>query len=70
MKAVGAAGTGLFPAPTVIASKVEAMYGVRRVGLADRVNETYYAISPERKISHPAVLQITEFARTRLFADL
>jgi len=70
LKAFGAAGVGLFPAPTAIAANVESMYGVRQVGEAHGVHETYFAISPERKISHPAVLQITEAARSRLFADL
>lgn len=69
MKAFGAAGAGLFPAPAAIADQVEAMYGVRRIGDVDQVTETYYAVSPERKISHPAVLEITELARARLFAE-
>ncbi|MEZ5561109.1 MAG: transcriptional activator NhaR [Pseudomonadales bacterium] len=63
MKAFGEAGVGLFPAPSAIATKVEAMYGARRIGDAPKVSETYYAISPERRIKHPAVLRITEHAR-------
>jgi len=66
MKAFGAAGAGLFPAPTAIAATLERMYSVRRIGDTEGVKETYYAISPERKITHSAVLRITELARDRL----
>jgi LysR family transcriptional activator of nhaA len=67
LKAFGEAGIGLFPAPTAIARQVERMYGARRIGEVEGVQETYYAISPERKIKHPATLKITESARARLF---
>lgn len=68
MKAFGSTGRGVFPAPLAIAQRVEDMYGARMVGEAVGVNETYYAISPERKISNPAVLTITEAARNRLLS--
>ncbi|MEQ8858511.1 MAG: transcriptional activator NhaR [Pseudomonadales bacterium] len=68
LKAFGEAGIGLFPAPTAIAGKVESMYSSRQVGEIDGVIETYYAISPERKIKHPAILSITETARERVFS--
>ena len=67
LKAFGEAGTGVFPAPTAITEEVERMYHVRNIGEADGVHEAYYAISPERKIKHPAVMRLTETARTRLF---
>lgn len=66
LKAFGEAGTGIFPAPSAIAAEVEHMYHARRIGSADDVRETYFAISPERKLKHPAVVCITETARTRL----
>jgi LysR family transcriptional activator of nhaA len=69
MKAFGSAGAGIFPAPTAIAPTLERMYGVRQIGSVSAVLETYYAISPERKISHPAVLRITEAARHGLFGE-
>lgn len=69
MKAFGGAGAGVFPAPTAIAATLERMYGVKRIGSIDSVQETYYAISPERKITHPAVLRITELARDRVFGE-
>lgn len=68
LKAFGEAGLGLFPAPSAIADQVAAMYSSSRIGEVDGVHETYFAISPERKIKHPAVRVITESARARLFS--
>ncbi len=67
MKAFGQAGAGVFIAPTPIAAEVEKKYGVVVVGQTDEVLEQFYAISVERKISHPAVTAITETAREWLF---
>lgn len=67
MKTFGQAGTGVFVAPTAIAAEVEKQYGVVTIGQTDEVLEQFYAISVERKISHPAVVAITETAREWLF---
>ena len=67
LKAFGEAGAGLFPAPTAITPQIEHMYHARRIGEVEGMTESYYAISPERKLKHPAVLRITELARERLF---
>ena len=66
MKAFGEAGNGIFPAPVAISAEVEQMYHARRIGPAIPVEEKYFAISPERKLKHPAVLSIIEAARNRL----
>jgi len=68
MKAFGEAGAGVFAAPLVIAENIERMYGTKLIGEALDVKETYYAISPERKIKHPAVQDITQSAKLSLFA--
>jgi LysR family transcriptional activator of nhaA len=65
MKAFGEAASGVFPAPDAIAAEVEKMYDARRIGTIDGVSESFYAISPERKLKHPAVVRITESARKR-----
>jgi LysR family transcriptional regulator, transcriptional activator of nhaA len=70
MKAFGQAGVGIFIAPTPIAAEVEKQYGVVVIGQTDKVQEQFYAISVERKISHPAVAAITETAREWLFQDM
>ena len=66
LKAFGEAGAGFFPAPAAIAEQVEHMYHAKSIGEVDGVTEHFYAISPERKIKHPAVVRITEVARERL----
>ena len=67
MKSFGQAGVGVFVAPTPIAPEVEKQYGVKVIGRTEEVHEQFYAISVERKISHPAVIAITETAREWLY---
>ncbi|MES9967415.1 MAG: transcriptional activator NhaR [Sedimenticola sp.] len=63
MKAFGRAGTGIFIAPTPIASEVASQYEVVPIGESEEIRDDFYAISVERRISHPAVATITEAAR-------
>jgi LysR family transcriptional activator of nhaA len=63
MKTFGRAGAGVFIAPTPIAAEIEKQYGVKVIGQTDEVRDHFFAISVERKISHPAVATITEMAR-------
>jgi LysR family transcriptional activator of nhaA len=67
MKVFGQAGRGVFPAPTVVAEQICKKYGVRTLGELEDVRERFYAISPERKIKHPAVVQIVEHAKRGVF---
>jgi LysR family transcriptional activator of nhaA len=67
MKVV-AQGTGAaFPAPAVIADDVCQLYGVRVIGRTSAVRERYFAISAERRLTHPGVMAITASAREGLF---
>ena len=63
MKVFGQAGAGVFMAPTAITAEVVRQYGVQVVGNTEDVSEQFYAISVERRISHPAVAAITQTAR-------
>jgi LysR family transcriptional activator of nhaA len=63
MKVFGQAGTGIFITPTPIATEVAKQYGLQIIGSTEEVREQYYAISVERRISHPAVSAVTETAR-------
>lgn len=63
MKAFGQVGMGVFTVPTAIAEEVARQYRVTIVGSTEEVREQFYAISTERRISHPAVAAITETAR-------
>ena len=68
LKTFGQAGVGLFAAPTAIEAEVRRQYGVRVVGRIADVRETFYAITAERRVKHPAVVRLTEAAHARLFA--
>ena len=63
MKAFGQAGAGIFVIPSAIAKEVAKQYNVVSIGNTEQVREQYYAISVERRISHPAVVAITQAAR-------
>ena len=67
MKVFGQSGAGLFAAPTVIEEEVCKMYGTTCIGRAPDIAEQFYAISPERRIKHPSVVQILKSARSELF---
>lgn len=67
MKAFGQSGAGVFFAPTVIASQVCAQYQVVALGQVDQVVEEVYAITTERRMSHPATVAISTTARDKLF---
>lgn len=67
LKAFGEAGAGVFAGPTAIEKEICAMYRSSVIGRTDKVTEQYYAISPERRLKHPAVVLITETARADLF---
>jgi LysR family transcriptional activator of nhaA len=67
MKAFGEANAGIFTSPTTVEDDVVAKYSVQVVGRTDDIKERFYAISAERRIKHPAVVEITETARSELF---
>ncbi len=66
LKAFGQAGAGVFPAPTAIEREVQEQYGVRVLGRTSKVKERYYAISAERRLKHPAVVAVSQAARSVL----
>jgi LysR family transcriptional activator of nhaA len=66
-KDFGEEGMGVFAAPRVIEAEVLKHYRVAVVGRSDHVRQQFYAISVERKVSHPAVIAICETARQDIF---
>jgi LysR family transcriptional activator of nhaA len=66
LRALGAAGRGLFPVRAALRGEVERGLGVARVGTLAGVRESYFVISVERRITHPAVSRLIEAARRRL----
>ncbi|MFW5952307.1 MAG: LysR family transcriptional regulator [Gemmatimonadota bacterium] len=67
---LGEAGAGMFAAPSIIADDLRVRYAVERVGRARGLTETFYAITVERRIKHPAIAAIRETARTELDAAM
>lgn len=67
MQAFGARGLGFFAAPRVLEDDLRAQHGLVPIGRVDEVRETYYAITVERRLRHPAVVAIAEAARDALF---
>lgn len=67
-KEFGRRGVGFFVAPTVLTAEIEAQHGVREVGVVATVSVEYFAISVERRVTHPCVIAITNSARGELFA--
>ena len=64
----GSRGTGIFVGPTVLADELCRQFGVTVLGEADGISVEYFAISVERRITHPCVIAITRSARQALFA--
>ncbi|NHQ86536.1 transcriptional activator NhaR [Iodobacter sp. HSC-16F04] len=68
MKAFGRAGAGLFPAPAIMEEEIQKQQGAVLIGHIKSVVVNYYAISVERRLTHPAVLAVSEAARQSIFA--
>lgn len=67
MQAFGQAGVGVFIGPAVIEQDIARKYDVRPIGRTDRVRERFYAISGERRLRHPAVVAVSDAARSAIF---
>ena len=68
MKVFGQHGRGIFAAPIVVADEIRKTHGVRMIGSTDEVREQFYAITVERRITHPAVAAIAEAAHEGMLA--
>ena len=66
MKAFGQIGGGIFPVPAVIAQEVERQYQVQSLGVVEELTIKYFAISIERRLTHPAVVAVSEAAKRSL----
>jgi LysR family transcriptional activator of nhaA len=63
MKVFGQHGLGIAAAPIVVADEIRRVHGMHLVGRTDDVRENFYAITVERRITHPAVAAIADAAR-------
>ena len=67
-KEFGRHGAGVFVGPTVLTAEIQKQFHVRTLGVASGLVDEFFAISVERRITHPCVVAITESARNNLFA--
>jgi LysR family transcriptional activator of nhaA len=65
LKAFGGEGRGVFMSPSVLEDETCAQYGVQVLGRAPELVEEFFAVSPERRITHPCVAAITHAARVK-----
>ena len=63
MKTFGEIGTGLFPAPLIIADDLKRQHRVECLGSLKGTHARYYAVTVERQLEHPAVQAICDAAR-------
>ncbi len=68
LKAFGAEGRGVFMSPTVLEAETCAQYGVQVLGRSGELVEEFYAISVERRVTHPCVVAITAAAREQFLS--
>jgi LysR family transcriptional regulator, transcriptional activator of nhaA len=61
------AAVGAFVAPTPTEAQVKKQYGLSLLGRTRDIVERFYAISLDRRIKHPAVIAISEFAQSSIF---
>ncbi len=66
MKAFGREGRGIFMSASVLENETRMQYGVEVIGRTTEMAEEFFAISVERRITHPCVAAITQAARGRL----
>lgn len=59
-------GLGFIPVPTIVVKETINRFALRVIGRTHKCRQQFYAITPERKLTHPAVTAITTSARARL----
>lgn len=69
LMAFGQAGAGYFVAPTAIETHIVKQHDVQVVGRIDVVREQIYAITTERKLTHPIIAAICQFAQHGMFGE-
>ena len=67
MKVFAAGGIGVIALPMVARHEAGTRYDLQHLGTAESVRETYQIISPDRRMTHPAVLTMSKQARETVF---
>jgi len=61
------AAVGAFAAPTPTEAQIKRQYGLSVLGRTRDIVASFYAISLDRRLKHPAVIAISEFAHHSVF---
>ncbi|MEO8178775.1 MAG: LysR family transcriptional regulator [Deltaproteobacteria bacterium] len=68
LRALGAAGRGVFPVRATLKSEVEDVRDIHLVGKCEGLRERYYIATTERRVRQQALAALIDGARTRLNA--
>lgn len=68
MKDMAVQAEGFVPVPTVVLREAVDRYGLRVIGRAKECRDEFYAITAERKITHPVVSLLAQHAQRLVFA--
>ena len=66
MKVMGAEGKGFIPVPTVVLHEALTRYRFKVIGASENCRDQFYAITAERRITHPAVVLMTRSSQNLL----
>jgi LysR family transcriptional activator of nhaA len=69
LNAFGKEGAGIYAVPSAIADTIRSQNSSSIVGQTESVTEQFYAITTERRLTHPAVLAISDAARLQMFGN-
>jgi LysR family transcriptional activator of nhaA len=67
MKVFAEAGIGFIPAPLAIQDEIEEQFGLGLIMAIPGAIERFYAITVQRRLEHPAVVAISQAAKSELF---
>ncbi len=59
-------GLGFMTVPTIVVKEIVTRFDFRVIGQTDECQQQFYAITPERRLPHPAVTAITSHAKAAL----
>jgi LysR family transcriptional regulator, transcriptional activator of nhaA len=62
-------GLGFMVVPTMVVKETVARFGFRTIGRTDECKQQFYAITAERKLTHPAAVAIASAARDQLLTS-
>lgn len=68
LEAAATESDAFFPIQTAAVAEAVARYGFKKVGEAPDCRTQFFAITAERRLKHPAVVMLTEYAHKKLFA--